>query len=45
MQGWPGPSHSPNSLTAAPPSKKLKKNEIEIQSAETSDPIEKRDKD
>ena len=41
----PAPSHSVDSPTAAPPSKKVRMNEIEIQTAETSETLEKRDKD
>ena len=41
----PAPSHSVDSPSAAPPSKKVSMNEIEIQTAETSETFEKRDKD
>ena len=41
----PVPSHSVNSSTAAPPSKKVRRSEIEIQTAKTSETLEKRDKD
>ena len=41
----PGPSNSVNSSTAAPPSKKVRRSEIEIQTAKTSETLEKRDKD
>ena len=40
-----GPSYSANSISAAPPSNKLKMSEIEIQTAETSETPEKREKD
>ena len=40
-----GPSHSAASATAVPPLKKVKMNEIEIQTAETSETLEKKDKD
>ena len=41
----PGPSHSADSPTAAPPMKKVRINEIQIQTAETSEALEKKDKD
>ena len=41
----PAPSHFVDSPTAALPSKKVRLNEIEIQTAETSETLEKRDKD
>ena len=41
----PAPSHSVDSPTAAPPSKKLRMNAIRIETADTSETIEKRDKD
>ena len=40
-----GPSYSANSTSAAPPSKKVKMSEIEIQTAETSENPEKRERD
>ena len=41
----PGSSYSADSQSAAPPSKKVKMREIEIQTAEISKILEKRDKD
>ena len=41
----PAPSYSVDSPSAVPPSKKVKMREIEIQTAETSKTLEKRDKD
>ena len=41
----PGPSYSVDSPSVVPPSKKVKMREIEIQTAETSKTLEKRDKD
>ena len=41
----PGPSHSVDSPTAAPPSKKVKVSEIEIQTSETIETPEKKEKD
>ena len=41
----PVPSHSMDSSSAAPPSKKVRLNEIEMQMAETSETLEKRLKD
>ena len=41
----PGPSHSADSPTAAPLMKKLRMEEIQIQTAETSETLEKEDKD
>ena len=40
----PGPSHSVDSPTAAPPSKKVRVSEIEIQTSETIETLEKRRK-
>ena len=40
----PAPSPSVDSPTAAPPSKKVRMNEIELQTAKTSETLEKRDK-
>ena len=42
---WPASSHSVYSLFAAPPSKEMGTNEIELQTAKTSETLEKRDKD
>ena len=41
----PGPSHSADSPTAAPPMKKVRMNEIQIQTAETSETLEQKDTD
>ena len=41
----PGPSHSVDSPTAAPPSKKVRVSEIEIQTSETIETLEKKEKD
>ena len=41
----PGPSYSADSPSAAPPSKQVKMSEIEIQMSETSETLEKRDKE
>ena len=41
----PYPSYSADSSSAAPPSKKMKMSEIEQQSTETSETLEKRDED
>ena len=41
----PGPSHSADSPTAAPPMKKVRMNEIQIQTAETNETLEKKNKD
>ena len=41
----PVPSHSVDSPSAAPPSKKVRMNEVEMQMAETSETFEKRLKD
>ena len=35
LRDGPGPSHSEDSLTAAPPLKRVRMNEIEIQTSET----------
>ena len=45
LRDGPAPSHSVDSPTVAPPSKKVRMNELEIQTAETSETLEKRDKD
>ena len=41
----PGPSHSADSPTAAPLMKKVRMNEIEIQTVETCETLEKKDKE
>ena len=41
----PGPSHSVDSPTAAPPLKKVRVSEIEIQTSETIETLEKKEKD
>ena len=41
----PGPSHSVDPPTAAPPSKKVRVSEIEIQTSETIETLEKKEKD
>ena len=41
----PGPSHSADSPPAAPTMQKVRMNEIQIQTAETSETLEKKDKD
>ena len=41
----PGPSHSVDSPTAAPPLKKVKVSEMEIQTSETIETLEKKEKD
>ena len=41
----PGPSHSVDSPTAAPPSKKVRVSEIEIQTSETIETLEQKEKD
>ena len=41
----PGPSHSVDSPRAAPPSKKVRVSEIEIQTSETIETLEKKEKD
>ena len=41
----PCPSHSADSPTAPPPMKKVRMNEIQIQTAETNETLEKKDKD
>ena len=41
----PGPSHSADSPTAAPPMKKVRMNEIQIQTAESNETLEKKNKD
>ena len=41
----PGPSHSVDSPTAAPPSKRVRVSEIEIQTSETIETLEKKERD
>ena len=41
----PGPSHSVDSPTAAPPPKRVRVNEIEIQTPETIETLEKKERD
>ena len=41
----PGPSHSVESPTAAPPSKKVRVSELEIQTSETIETLEKKERD
>ena len=41
----PGPSHSVDSPTAAPPLKRVRMDEIELQTSETIETLEKKDKD
>ena len=41
----PGPSHSADSPTAAPPQKRVKMSEMEIQTSETIETLEKKEKD
>ena len=41
----PGPSHSASSSTAAPPPKKVRMNEMEIQTSETIETLDKKEKD
>ena len=45
LRDWPGPSHSVDSPTAAPPLKRVRMNEIEIQTSETIETLEKKEKD
>ena len=45
LRDGPGPSHSVDSPTAAPPLKRVRMNEIEIQTSETIETLEKKDKD
>ena len=45
LSDGPGPSHSVDSPTAAPPVKRARMNEIEIQTSETIETLEKKDKD
>ena len=44
LRDGPGPSHSVDSPTAAPPLKRVRMNEIEIQTSETIETLEKKDK-
>ena len=43
LRDGPGPSHSVDSPTAAPPLKRVKASEIEIQTSETIDTLEKKE--
>ena len=45
LSDGPVPSHSADSPTAASPMKKVRMNKIQIQTAETSETLEKKDKD
>ena len=45
QRNGPGPSHSVDSPTAAPPLKKVRVSEIEIQTSETIETLEKKEKD
>ena len=45
LRDWTGPSHSVDSPTAAPPLKRVRMNEVEIQTSETIETLEKKDKD
>ena len=45
LRDGPGPSHSVDSPTAAPPLKRLKVTEIEIQTSETIETLEKKERD
>ena len=45
QRGGPGPSHSVDSPKAAPPLKKVRVSEIEIQTSETIETLEKKEKD
>ena len=45
LRDGPGPSHSVDSPTAAPPLKRVRMNEIESQTSETIETLEKKDKD
>ena len=45
LRDGPGLSHSVDSPTAAPPLKRVRMNEIEIQTSETIETLEKKDKD
>ena len=45
LRDGPGLSHSVDSLSAAPPLKRVRMNEIEIQTSETIETLEKKEKD
>ena len=45
LRDGPGPSHSVDFLSAAPPLKRVRMNEIEIQTSETIETLEKKEKD
>ena len=45
LRDGPGPSHSVDSPTAAPPLKRVKLSEIEIQTSETIETLEKKERD
>ena len=45
LRDGPGPSHSVDSPTAAPPLKRVKVSEIEIQASETIETLEKKERD
>ena len=45
LRDGPGPSHSVNSPSAAPPPKRVRVNEIEIQTSETIGTLEKKERD
>ena len=45
LRDGPGLSHSADSPTAAPPLKRVRMNEIEIQTSETIETLEKNEKD
>ena len=44
LSDGPGPSHSADSSTAAPPLKRVRMNEIEIQTSETFETLDKKEK-
>ena len=45
LRDGPGPSHSADSLTAAPPLKRVRVSEIEIHTSETIETLEKKERD
>ena len=45
LRDGPGPSHSADSPTAAPPPKKVRMSEMEIQTSEIIETLDKKDKD
>ena len=45
LRDGPGPSHSVDSPTAAPPPKRVRVNEIEVQTSETIETLEKKERD